>query len=143
MNHKKSQKQKQTNCKLKIIYNEKLDADKCEWLLNCTRRSRHAPANGIAIIVWPFVSVDCFLQETAPYANRWILHNDMVKQYATCVKERMEVFADETNVELYVDAWRSLNDRFQQRCVWRTLYIEELCRIVLYCMLRTFYASLC
>ena len=47
---------------------------------------------------------------------RWIAHCDMVKQYATCVEQRLKAF-NITNIELHVDAWRSLNDRFQQRSV--------------------------
>lgn len=46
--------------------------------------------------------------------GRWNSHADMVKQYARCVQEKMRSF-DIPNVELYIDVWRALNDRFQQR----------------------------
>ena len=38
----------------------------------------------------------------------------MVKQYAHCIEDRLVEF-NITNMELYFDVWRSLNDRFQQR----------------------------
>ena len=47
--------------------------------------------------------------------SRWITQCDMVKQYATCVKRRLQQKNNITNVEVYVDAWRSLNQRFHQR----------------------------
>ncbi|OWF37824.1 vitamin K-dependent gamma-carboxylase-like [Mizuhopecten yessoensis] len=55
-----------------------------------------------------------------PYAwvpgksSRWSSHADMVKQYMTCIADRLVEY-NITNVELYIDVWRSLNDRFQQR----------------------------
>lgn len=55
-----------------------------------------------------------------PYAwvkgksNRWSSHADMIKQYTTCIADQLKQY-DINNVELYVDVWRSLNDRFQQR----------------------------
>ena len=67
--------------------------------------------------------------------DKWVGHADMVKhlyfgrrisvllfnlsqiyQYAHCVKDRLEA-ANMTNVAIYVDVWRSLNGRFQQRMV--------------------------
>ncbi|XP_060082240.1 vitamin K-dependent gamma-carboxylase-like [Ylistrum balloti] len=46
--------------------------------------------------------------------NRWSSHADMVKQYMTCIADRLTEY-NITNVELYLDVWKSLNDRFQQR----------------------------
>ncbi|XP_033729386.1 vitamin K-dependent gamma-carboxylase-like, partial [Pecten maximus] len=47
-------------------------------------------------------------------SNRWSSHADMVKQYTICIADRLTEY-NITNVELYMDVWRSLNDRFQQR----------------------------
>lgn len=47
---------------------------------------------------------------------RWSTHPDMIKQYARCVQEKLAKY-NMTNIELRVDIWRSLNDRFQQRAV--------------------------
>lgn len=55
-----------------------------------------------------------------PYAwitgksSRWSSHPDMVKQYVTCIADRLTEY-NVTHVEFYVDVWRSLNERFQQR----------------------------
>lgn len=48
--------------------------------------------------------------------GRWSSHPDMIKQYTRCVAERLAAY-NITNIELYVDVWRALNDRFQQRSV--------------------------
>ncbi|XP_064603539.1 vitamin K-dependent gamma-carboxylase-like [Liolophura sinensis] len=45
---------------------------------------------------------------------RWSSHADMVKQYATCIEQRLKAY-NISNVELYFDVWRSMNKRFQQR----------------------------
>ena len=44
------------------------------------------------------------------------MHCDMVKQFVTCLDQRLKA-NNHTNNEIYVDAWRSLNQRFHQRCV--------------------------
>lgn len=48
--------------------------------------------------------------------GRWSSHPDMIKQYAHCVEERLATY-NITDIELHVDVWRALNDRFQQRSV--------------------------
>ena len=45
---------------------------------------------------------------------RWISHADQVKQFSLCVKEKLEEIGF-SNISLYIDAWRSLNKRLQQR----------------------------
>ena len=40
----------------------------------------------------------------------------MVKQYASCIEERLAAEGIR-NISLYIDVYRSLNDRFQQRSV--------------------------
>ena len=52
-------------------------------------------------------------------SNRWSSHADMLKQYATCIEERLVDYGI-SNVEIRFDIWRSLNDRFQQRYVGAT-----------------------
>ncbi|XP_050432253.1 vitamin K-dependent gamma-carboxylase [Adelges cooleyi] len=53
-----------------------------------------------------------------PYAwtvnSKWILHGDMIKQFAGCATSNMP---DRTNVTIYMDIWASLNGRFYQRLV--------------------------
>ena len=39
----------------------------------------------------------------------------MTYQYANCIKEKLEKQFNYTNVELYIDIWRSMNHRFNQR----------------------------
>ncbi|XP_064619797.1 vitamin K-dependent gamma-carboxylase-like [Lineus longissimus] len=46
--------------------------------------------------------------------DRWTSHADMVKQYGVCVQERLRDY-NLTNIELYIDVWKSMNKRFQQR----------------------------
>lgn len=46
--------------------------------------------------------------------RRWPLHADMVKQYATCIEERLNKYGLK-NIELYFDIWISMTKRFQQR----------------------------
>lgn len=48
--------------------------------------------------------------------DRWVGHADMIYQYAHCVKDRLRA-VNMTDIEIYVDVWRSLNGRFQQRLV--------------------------
>ncbi|XP_053388971.1 vitamin K-dependent gamma-carboxylase-like isoform X2 [Mercenaria mercenaria] len=48
--------------------------------------------------------------------GRWSSHPDMIKQYARCVEKRLASY-NITDIELHVDVWRALNDRFQQRSV--------------------------
>ena len=45
---------------------------------------------------------------------RWSSHADMIKQYASCIQQRLKSHNIQ-DVALYFDVWRSLNDRFQQR----------------------------
>lgn len=59
-------------------------------------------------------SVPFMLQAWTRGSKRWCAHADMIKQYASCIQERLKPF-NMTDVELYFDVWRSLNDRFQQR----------------------------
>lgn len=46
--------------------------------------------------------------------RRWPLHADMVKQYATCIEDRLKKYGLK-NIELYFDVWISMTKRFQQR----------------------------
>lgn len=46
--------------------------------------------------------------------SRWSAHADMVKQYGTCLADRLKQY-DLGDIELYFDIWKSLNQRFQQR----------------------------
>ncbi|KAL4240239.1 hypothetical protein ACF0H5_001033 [Mactra antiquata] len=48
--------------------------------------------------------------------GRWSQHPDMIKQYVYCIEERLASY-NITNIEIYLDVWRALNDRFQQRSV--------------------------
>ena len=50
---------------------------------------------------------------------RWSSHPDMIKQYVTCLTEKIK---DHPEIEVaepavYLDIWRSMNRRFQQRFV--------------------------
>ena len=49
--------------------------------------------------------------------DRWSYRADTVKQFAMCIKERL-ARDNMTSVALYFDVWRSLNNRFQQRCIY-------------------------
>ncbi|ODM95905.1 Vitamin K-dependent gamma-carboxylase [Orchesella cincta] len=46
--------------------------------------------------------------------DRWSSHPDMAKQYAGCISRNLARF-NITNIEIYMDVWKSLNGRFQQR----------------------------
>jgi vitamin K-dependent gamma-carboxylase len=46
--------------------------------------------------------------------RRWSSHADMIYQYAHCIKDRLHAY-NYTNIELYIDVWRSMNHRFNQR----------------------------
>lgn len=46
--------------------------------------------------------------------RRWSSHADMIYQYSNCIKERLRSY-NYTNIELYIDVWRSMNHRFNQR----------------------------
>jgi len=51
--------------------------------------------------------------------SRWNSHPDMIKQYVTCIAEKLMAL-DELNITkpaIYVDVWRSMNKRFQQRMI--------------------------
>ncbi|XP_071828913.1 vitamin K-dependent gamma-carboxylase-like isoform X1 [Apostichopus japonicus] len=48
--------------------------------------------------------------------NRWKTHADMVKQYTTCVANKLHQLGVEEPT-LYLDIWLSMNGRFQQR-IW-------------------------
>lgn len=46
--------------------------------------------------------------------RRWSSHADMIYQYANCIQERLQAHGYE-DIELYMDVWRSMNHRFNQR----------------------------
>uniref|UniRef100_A0A2H8TR69 Vitamin K-dependent gamma-carboxylase n=2 Tax=Melanaphis sacchari TaxID=742174 RepID=A0A2H8TR69_9HEMI len=46
--------------------------------------------------------------------NKWMLHGDMLKQFAKCVAANMP---DRHNISVQMDIWGSLNGRFHQRLV--------------------------
>ena len=46
--------------------------------------------------------------------NRWTMHPDMLKQYATCLSNKLEEH-NVTKPQLYFDVWKSMNERFIQR----------------------------
>lgn len=46
--------------------------------------------------------------------RRWSSHGDMIYQYANCIKERLNEHGF-NDIELYIDVWRSMNHRFNQR----------------------------
>ncbi|KAI4498557.1 hypothetical protein M0802_006263 [Mischocyttarus mexicanus] len=77
---------------------------------------------------------DRFLDpETWVQSDRWVKHGDMARQYAFCIKNNIlrkkeealgmnSVFGEKekwaklsSNLSIYIDAWCSLNRRFQQR----------------------------
>ncbi|XP_025068611.1 vitamin K-dependent gamma-carboxylase [Alligator sinensis] len=47
-------------------------------------------------------------------SRRWKDHADMLKQYATCLSERLASY-NVSQPHIYFDVWVSINDRFQQR----------------------------
>ena len=47
-------------------------------------------------------------------SKRWSSHGDMMHQYAKCIKNKLNAY-NYTNIELYIDVWRSMNHRFNQR----------------------------
>ncbi|XP_030845915.1 vitamin K-dependent gamma-carboxylase [Strongylocentrotus purpuratus] len=47
-------------------------------------------------------------------SNRWASHSDMTKQYATCIGHHLEEMVL-SEPQLYMDVWKSMNGRFQQR----------------------------
>lgn len=51
--------------------------------------------------------------------SRWNSHPDMIKQYMTCMAEKLKAHPDLniTQPAIYLDVWRSMNRRFQQRMV--------------------------
>ena len=46
--------------------------------------------------------------------RRWSSHADMIKQYSECIENRLTGM-NYSNIELYIDVWRSMNHRFNQR----------------------------
>lgn len=58
-----------------------------------------------------YLAPDAFSNERH---SRWSSHGDMVKQYGTCLAEKLKKY-ELDNIELYFDVWKSLNHRFQQR----------------------------
>lgn len=46
--------------------------------------------------------------------RRWSSHADMIYQYSKCIKEKLKAY-NYSDVELYMDVWRSMNHRFNQR----------------------------
>jgi vitamin K-dependent gamma-carboxylase len=49
--------------------------------------------------------------------RRWSSHADMIHQYAACIQQRLAAEHNYTDIELYMDIWRSMNRRFNQRQV--------------------------
>ncbi|XP_041478309.1 vitamin K-dependent gamma-carboxylase-like [Lytechinus variegatus] len=47
-------------------------------------------------------------------SNRWAGHSDMTKQYATCIAHHLKDMGL-SEPRLYMDVWKSMNGRFQQR----------------------------
>jgi vitamin K-dependent gamma-carboxylase len=47
-------------------------------------------------------------------SKRWTSHADMLHQYAKCIEKKLNSY-NYTNIELYIDVWRSMNHRFNQR----------------------------
>ncbi|XP_023932515.1 vitamin K-dependent gamma-carboxylase [Lingula anatina] len=47
-------------------------------------------------------------------SKRWASHADMLKQFSTCILDRLKLY-NLTNIELTFDIWKSMNNRFQQR----------------------------
>ncbi|XP_074649215.1 vitamin K-dependent gamma-carboxylase-like [Tubulanus polymorphus] len=47
--------------------------------------------------------------------TRWNSYADMLKQYAYCVQDKLATRYNITNIELYVDVWKSVNSRIHQR----------------------------
>ncbi|KAL5019128.1 hypothetical protein ScPMuIL_004850 [Solemya velum] len=46
--------------------------------------------------------------------KRWTSHGDMLKQYSECIAENLATYKI-SNIKLYFDVWKSMNERFQQR----------------------------
>jgi vitamin K-dependent gamma-carboxylase len=46
--------------------------------------------------------------------NRWTMHPDMLKQYATCLTKNLEQ-SGVKEPKIYFDVWKSMNQRFVQR----------------------------
>ncbi|KAL7667475.1 hypothetical protein ACOME3_010708 [Neoechinorhynchus agilis] len=51
--------------------------------------------------------------------SRWSSHADMIKQHAVCIARQLEKDNDKKNgrYAIYMDIWRSMNHRFEQRQV--------------------------
>lgn len=58
-----------------------------------------------------YLSPDAFSNERN---SRWSSHGDMIKQYGTCLADKLKKY-ELDDIELYFDVWKSLNNRFQQR----------------------------
>ena len=59
--------------------------------------------------------------------RRWNSHPDMIKQYVNCMAEKLKA-SKELNITepaIYLDVWRSMNKRFQQRMVDPTVDIVK------------------
>ena len=68
------------------------------------------------------VMLICFFHKQAWLSKdrrRWHSHPDMIKQYATCLAQRIRDTKELGIAEpqIYFDIWRSMNKRFQQRHV--------------------------
>ncbi|KAM7437124.1 hypothetical protein ABFA07_013196 [Porites harrisoni] len=59
--------------------------------------------------------------------RRWNSHPDMIKQYVNCMAEKLKAFKELNITEpaIYLDVWRSMNKRFQQRMVDPTVDIVK------------------
>jgi len=71
----------------------------------------------------------CSVQFWAYNRDRWTSNAHSVKQYATCIRDRLVDEYNLTSVQLYFDVWCSLNGRFQQRSrLTRSLtYFDAVC----------------
>jgi hypothetical protein len=61
-----------------------------------------------------FIRPDAFLNIKN---QRNFKHPDMLKQYAKCVSHGLHDMGVEGEIEIYVDVWRSMNKRYQQRFI--------------------------
>ncbi|KAI3383632.1 hypothetical protein SNEBB_000019 [Seison nebaliae] len=58
--------------------------------------------------------------------RRWNSHPDMIKQYANCLKRNLKRRYGILHPEIYIDVWRSLNHRFNQRYIDPRVNILEM-----------------
>lgn len=70
-------------------------------------------------VKFPLLFQKAFIGGGGRTHSRWSSHPDMIKQYVMCLAEKLKAHKDINIVEpaIYIDIWRSLNQRFQQRFV--------------------------